>query len=225
MRRSTRATSALAGAANQITGANLASWKQWVVGLQFGYKGFTVGGSIGYDNQGIGAQLLHRRRQRDPLRDGGYHVRNRPVADVVHVDGCGQHRTVTAPTPSSRSPRAPTPRPSTVRAVRPVRSPALPASTAPCSADRSPWRSVRKRANKFELGANYALGPGVKLTGGAYHLQRRAARRTPSRVTPGRSSWAWTCASSAGQSDKSERAGESPLFSFVGTARPAQACR
>ena len=40
--------------ANLITGANLTSWKQWVAGLQFGFAGFTVGGSIGYDNNGLG---------------------------------------------------------------------------------------------------------------------------------------------------------------------------
>ncbi len=40
--------------ANLITGANLTAWKQWVVGLQFGYAGFTIGGSIGYDNNGLG---------------------------------------------------------------------------------------------------------------------------------------------------------------------------
>ena len=33
----------------------LTSWKQWVVGLQFGFAGFTVGGSYGYDNNGLGA--------------------------------------------------------------------------------------------------------------------------------------------------------------------------
>ena len=40
--------------ANTVTGANLAPWKQWVVGVQFGFAGFTVGGSYGYDNNGIG---------------------------------------------------------------------------------------------------------------------------------------------------------------------------
>ena len=44
-----------AGAANLVTGSNLTSWKQWVVGLQFGFAGFTVGGSYGYDNNGLGA--------------------------------------------------------------------------------------------------------------------------------------------------------------------------
>src|SRR5262249_2051562 len=42
--------SPLAGPANLVTGANLSSWKQWVVGAQFGFAGFTVGGALGWDN-------------------------------------------------------------------------------------------------------------------------------------------------------------------------------
>ena len=33
--------------ANLVTGANLTAWKQWVVGAQFGFAGFTVGGVVG----------------------------------------------------------------------------------------------------------------------------------------------------------------------------------
>src|SRR3990167_5451153 len=36
-------------ASSQITGSNLASWTMWTAGLQFGYKGITIGGSVGYD--------------------------------------------------------------------------------------------------------------------------------------------------------------------------------
>src|SRR5262249_49499147 len=39
-------------AVNRSTGANLTSWKQWVVGAEVGYGGFTLGGSVGYDNNG-----------------------------------------------------------------------------------------------------------------------------------------------------------------------------
>jgi outer membrane protein OmpU len=45
-------------AANQITGANLTAWKQWVVGAQFGFAGFTVGGAVGYDNNGLGSNYF-----------------------------------------------------------------------------------------------------------------------------------------------------------------------
>jgi outer membrane protein OmpU len=41
--------------ANTATGANYTNWKQWVVGVQFGFAGFTVGGSYGYDNLGLGS--------------------------------------------------------------------------------------------------------------------------------------------------------------------------
>ena len=40
------------------TGANLTAWKQWVVGAQFGFAGFTVGGAAGYDNNGLGANYF-----------------------------------------------------------------------------------------------------------------------------------------------------------------------
>jgi len=50
--------SPFASSANMATGANLASWKQWVVGAQFGYAGFTVGGAVGYDNNGLGANYF-----------------------------------------------------------------------------------------------------------------------------------------------------------------------
>ena len=42
-------------AANSVTGSNLASWKQWVAGLQLGWNGFTLGGSYSYDNLGLGS--------------------------------------------------------------------------------------------------------------------------------------------------------------------------
>src|SRR6478752_3886477 len=41
-----------------------------------------------------------------------------------------------------------------------------------------------------------------------------AVRSTAPRVSPGLPCWAWTCASSRRPTGKSERAGESPLFSF-----------
>jgi hypothetical protein len=40
------------------TGADLAAWKQWVVGAQFGFAGFTVGGAAGCDNNGLGANYF-----------------------------------------------------------------------------------------------------------------------------------------------------------------------
>ena len=46
-RRSCRATSRWPAAANMATGANLTNWKQWVLGAQFGFAGFTVGGAVG----------------------------------------------------------------------------------------------------------------------------------------------------------------------------------
>ena len=38
---------AVAAAANMAPAPTSRSWKQWVVGAQFGFAGFTVGGAIG----------------------------------------------------------------------------------------------------------------------------------------------------------------------------------
>ena len=48
-------TTATNAAANSVTGSNLASWKQWVAGLQLSWNGFTLGGSYSYDNLGLGS--------------------------------------------------------------------------------------------------------------------------------------------------------------------------
>ena len=48
----------LQGPANMATGANIGPWKQWVGGAQFGFAGFTVGGAVGYDNNGLGANYF-----------------------------------------------------------------------------------------------------------------------------------------------------------------------
>ena len=77
--------SGLATAGNMITGANLGNWKQWVAGAQFGFAGFTVGGSDRLRQQRPRRELLHRRRQRHPLLHRR-HVRNRSVADVGWLD-------------------------------------------------------------------------------------------------------------------------------------------
>ena len=150
-------------AANQITGANLTAWKQWVVGAQFGFAGFTVGGALGYDNNGLGCELLHRRRQRHPLLHRRYHVRDRSVADVVPVGRCLQHqrqrlgeRVVdhaghAGPDAQHRRPRAVS-RASTAPAFNGNASTALNFGV--------------ESAQKFEVGVNYALGPGIKAVGG-----------------------------------------------------------
>jgi outer membrane protein OmpU len=39
---------------NLINGANLTAWKQFAAGLQFNAFGFTIGGSFGWDNMGLG---------------------------------------------------------------------------------------------------------------------------------------------------------------------------
>jgi len=44
----------VATAYNTINGANLYNWNQAVIGLQFNYAGFTVGGNWGWDNMGLG---------------------------------------------------------------------------------------------------------------------------------------------------------------------------
>ena len=156
--------SPFAASANQATGANLTSWKQWVLGAQFGYAGFTVGGAVGYDNNGARCELLHRRRQRHPLLHRGHHVRDRPVADVVHVGRLLQHQRQRLGERLGDRHRHPSP---DAHDGWLWRRSGRQQHVLQRQSRRRLWPSAQETINKWEIGANYALGPGVKLTGGA----------------------------------------------------------
>ena len=79
-------------AANQISGANLTAWKQWVRRCAVRLCRLHGRWRRRLRQQRPRCELLHRRRQRHPLLHRRYHVRDRSVADVVPVGRCVQHQ-------------------------------------------------------------------------------------------------------------------------------------
>ena len=70
-------------------------------------------------------------------------------------------------------------------------------------------------AQKFEVGVNYALGPGIKAVGG-FMYNNFAGPSNAVSATTGSSCWAWTCASSRSPRQKIGKSGRKPALSFAG---------
>jgi hypothetical protein len=149
-------------AANQVTGANLSSWKQWVVGAQFGYAGFTVGGAIGWDNNGLGSNYFTGIDNDTRFYTAGIMYQTGPWqmsfmwAGFYNTNGNGTASATAIATGSN----AITTNISAARGIPGVNSTAFNGNPATALAFGS------ETVNKWEIGVNYALGPGVKLTGG-----------------------------------------------------------
>ena len=79
--------SPFAGSANMATGANLTAWKQWVVGAQFGFAGFTIGGAAGYDNNGAGANYFTGVDNDTRFYTAGIMYETGPSATLAAADG------------------------------------------------------------------------------------------------------------------------------------------
>jgi outer membrane protein OmpU len=153
----------LAGPANMNTGANLTSWKQWVVGAQFGFAGFTIGGAAGYDNNGLGANYFTGVDNDTRFYTAGIMYETGPWqmsfmwAGFYNTNGNGSTN-ISAIAPGTQATTTTT---STCGGVPGVNSTCFNGNPATALAFGS------ETINKWEIGANYALGPGVKLTGGA----------------------------------------------------------
>ncbi len=157
--------SPFAGSANMSTGANLTAWKQWVGGAQFGFAGFTVGGAIGYDNNGIGANYFTNVDNDTRFYTAGVMYETGPWqmsfmwAGFYNTNGNGNANVATIATGTNAQ---------TLTSCAGV-----PGSNSTCF-NGNPATSLAfgsNTINKWEVGANYALGPGVKLTGGAMLYQ------------------------------------------------------
>ena len=145
--------------ANTITGANLAPWKQWVVGMQFGFAGFTVGGSYGYDNNGIGGNYYtgqaseSRKWAASVMYETGPWQMSFGWGHVNTDNGNGAAALLT-----------------TAQGTTSGLTFATPAGTTAGNFGTNPLAGAAVFggyvADKFELGVNYALGPGIKLVGG-----------------------------------------------------------
>jgi hypothetical protein len=169
-----------AASANQATGANLAAWKQWVVGAQFGYAGFTVGGALGWDNNGVGANYYTGLDNDTRFYTAGIMYETGPWqmsfqwAGFYNSNGNGNSNTASIATGTNVATNT------TCGGVPGVNSTCFNGNPATALVFGS------NTINKWEIGANYALGPGVKLTGGAVMFNASG----PSNNTSG-TSWAF----------------------------------
>ena len=149
-------------AANQVSGANLTAWKQWVVGAQFGFAGFTVGGAVGYDNNGLGANYFTGVDNDTRFYTGGIMYETGPwQMSFLWVGAYNTNGNGSASVSSiAVGTQAQTLNISSASGVPGVNSTYFNgnASTAANFGVES--------AQKFEAGVNYALGPGIKAVGG-----------------------------------------------------------
>ena len=155
----------LASAANQITGSNLGNWAMWTAGLQFGYKGITVGGSVGYDNQGMGSNYYTNVDNATRFATAG----------IMYATGPWQVSFMWMGATNSNGNGS-----NTVQSIAAGSNAATfngsggaagtftgtPGTNSTVFSGPFALAFGAETANKFELGANYALGPGIKVTGG-----------------------------------------------------------
>jgi hypothetical protein len=152
-----------ASPANMITGANLSSWKQWVVGAQFGYAGFTVGGALGYDNNGLGGNYYTGSDNDTRFYTAGIMYETGPWqmsfmwAGFYNDNGNGSSN-VTAITPGTNG--------QTLSWQNASGNPFTSNSTFFSNNPSTNALFGQESVQKWEVGANYALGPGIKLVGG-----------------------------------------------------------
>jgi len=147
-------------AENLSTGANLGSWKQMVFGAQASYAGFTFGGSYGWDNNGLG-QNYYTGLSNDTrsyalalmYETGPWQL---SVGGAVSYNDNGNGTlTVTSCTVGTSACAVTVPTSSGVAFGTNPQAGALQFGT--------------ETASKIEVGANYAIGPGVKMMGGVIY--------------------------------------------------------
>ena len=166
------------GGASLISGSNRATWKQMVFGAQFGYAGFTVGGAYGVDNNGLGSNYFTgvdndtRYWTFGGMYETGPWQMSAGWGGAVNNNGNGSGTaySFTSGTSVGNAPNA-------------AGSTSAYFGTNPNTGAAS---FGSETTNKYEVGANYALGPGVKLVGGFMYYQIGG----PSATTNG-NSWAF----------------------------------
>jgi hypothetical protein len=143
--------------ASTVTGANLAAWRQWVFGLQFGIAGFTVGGSIGWDNNGLGNNYY----------TGADNDSRKYAAAIMYETGPWQMSFGWGHVNTDNGNGA-----RTVTSVSNAGAFTFAGAAGSSSAyfGTNPLAGAATfggyAADKYEIGVNYALGPGIKLVGG-----------------------------------------------------------
>jgi hypothetical protein len=145
-----------AAAANLITGANVTAWKQWVVGAQAAYAGFTIGGSVGYDNLGFGSNYY----------TGVDNDNRKYSAGIMYETGPWQVSAGWAGTRNNNGNGSLSLLNITNQQVPTLGAPAGTSAAFGTNPNAGALQFGMETADKFEVGANYALGPGIKLLGG-----------------------------------------------------------
>lgn len=146
-----------APAANTITGANLSSWKQFVAGLQFSAFGFTLGGSYTWDNNGLGSNYY----------TGQNNDTNSFAVGLMYETGPWQLSVGAAIARNNNGNGSLTATNCATGSVTcTVTTPGSYAVAFGNNPQAGALRFGAETASKIEVGANYALGPGVKMMGG-----------------------------------------------------------
>lgn len=148
--------------ANTATGANFSNWKQYVIGVQFGFAGFTVGGSYGYDNNGLGGNYYTGQASESRKWAASIMYETGPWQmsfgwGHVNTDNGNGASTLATTTQGTTS---------ALTTVANAGSAAGNFGTNPLAGAAVFGGYV---ADKFEVGVNYALGPGIKMTGGGIY--------------------------------------------------------
>ena len=148
--------------ANLITGSNFTNWKQWVIGGQFGFAGFTVGASYSWDNNGLGGNYYT-----------GADSDSRKVAvGVMYETGPWQVSAGWGHVNTDNGNGAATLTNVTMGTTSALVFAPVPGSTS-ANFGTNPLTGAAVfggyTADKFEVGVNYALGPGIKLVGGGIY--------------------------------------------------------
>ena len=156
----------LAGGANMITGANMTNWKAAVVGANISFAGFTLGGNVGWDNNGLGANYFTgvdndtRYYTVGLMYETGAWQISAGWAGFRNTNGNGSSTVAAIATGTN----AITLNTATAGGVPGVNSTAFGGGAASL-------QFGTETMDKFEIGANYALGPGIKLVGGFTYFQ------------------------------------------------------
>jgi Gram-negative porin len=152
-----------AGAANMVTGANLTAWKQWVAGAQFGFAGFTVGGAVGWDNNGLGGNYYTGVDNDTRFYTAGVMFETGPWqmsamwAGFYNTNGNGSSNVTNIATGTQAQ---------TLSAANATGNPFSGNSTYFSNNPSTQGLFGAEVVQKWEVGANYALGPGIKAVGG-----------------------------------------------------------
>jgi outer membrane protein OmpU len=154
--------------ANLVTGANTTNWAMWVAGMQFGIAGFTIGGAIGWDNNGLGRNYY----------TGGDNDTRFYTASIMYETGPWQ---VSAGWAGFRNSNGNGSSPVGALGAGGVGVTAA-ATTAAAFGNNIAAGALAfgaETVDKYEIGANYALAPGVKMVGGFMYYDLQAPGTNP----------------------------------------------